>query len=87
MLGECPVFKKEVFGSWFIPRDVLNENLESKVLEVFSKAGCEILSCDVEGCYRLTNNDRDIVIFLRRKDCDQVLPVKWDLREEVIPYL
>ena len=27
-----------------IPRDVSNENLESKVLEFFSKVGCEILS-------------------------------------------
>ena len=76
-----PKLEVEWNGSWFIPCDVLNENLESKVLEVFSKASCEILSRDVEGCHRLTNNDRDIVIFLRRKDCDQVLPVKWDLRE------
>ena len=27
----------------------------------------------------LTNNDRVIVKFLQRKDCDQVLPVKKDL--------
>ena len=75
-----------------IPRDVSNENLESKVLEVFSKVGCEILSRDIEKYHRLANNDRVIVKFLRRKDCDQVLSVKRDLRkvklkDEVIPYL
>ena len=40
-----------------IPRDVLNENLESKVLKVFSKVGCEILSRDIEACHCLMNND------------------------------
>ena len=64
-----------------IPRDVSNENLESKVLEVFSKVGCEILSRDIEACHRLANNDRVIVKFLRRKDCDQVMSVKRDLRK------
>ena len=64
-----------------IPRDVSNENLESKVLGVFRKAGCKILSRDIEACHRLTNNDRVIVKFLRRKDCDQVLSVKRDLRK------
>ena len=62
-----------------IPRDVSNENLESKVLEVFSKVGCEILSCDIETCHLLSNNDRVIVKFLRIKDCDQVMSVKRDL--------
>ena len=64
-----------------IPRDVSNENLESKVLEVFSKVGCEILSRVIEACHRLTNNDRVIVKFLQRKDCDQVMSVKRDLRK------
>ena len=64
-----------------IPRDVSNENLESKVLEVFSKVGCEILSRDIEACHPLTNNDRVIVKFLRRKGCNQVLSVKRDLRK------
>ena len=46
-----------------------------------SKVGCEILSRDIEACHRLTNNERFIVKFLRRKDCDQVLSVKRDLRK------
>ena len=49
-----------------IPRDVSNENLESKVPEVFSKVGCEILSRDIEACHCLTNNDRVIVKFASR---------------------
>ena len=49
-----------------IPCDVSNENLESKVLEVFSKVGCEILSRDIEACHCLTNNDRVIVKFASR---------------------
>ena len=70
-----------MFGSCSIPRDVSNENLESKVLKVFSKVGWEILSRDIEACHRLTNNDRVTVKFLRRKDCNQVLSVKSDIRK------
>ena len=40
--------KRECLEVASIPRDVSNENLESKVLEVFSKVGCEILSRDSE---------------------------------------
>ena len=61
-----------------IHRDVSNENLESKVLDVFSKVGCEMLSRNIVACHRLTNNDRIIVKFLRRKDCGQVLYFKRD---------
>ena len=64
-----------------IPRDISNDNLESKVFEVFSKSGSEMLSRDIEACNRLTNNDRVIVKFLRRKDCNQVLSVKRDLQK------
>ena len=64
-----------------ISRDVANANLEPKVFEVLSKAGCEILSRDIEACHRLTNNDKIIVQFLRRKNCDQVLSVKKDLQK------
>ena len=49
--------------------------------EVFSKVGCEILSCDIETCHLLSNNDRATVKFLRRKDCDQVMSVKRDVRK------
>ena len=64
-----------------IPRDVSNDNLESKVFEGFSKVGSEMLSRDIGACHRLTKNDRVIVKFLRRKDCDQVLSAKRDLQK------
>ena len=73
--------KRECLEVASIPRDVSNENLESKVLEVFSKVGCEILSRDSEACHCLTNNDKVIAKFLRKKDCDQVSSVKRDLRK------
>ena len=73
--------RKECLNVAGIPHDISNENLEPKVLEVFNKVGCEILSRDVEAYHRLTNNCRVIVKFLRRKDCDQVLSVKRDLRK------
>ena len=48
----------------------------SKVLEVFNKVGCKIPSRDIEACHRLTNsNDRIIVTFMQRKDCNMVMPV------------
>ena len=68
----------EVVG---IPCDVSNKNLESKVLKFFSKVGCEILSCNIEACHGLRNNDRIIVKFLQRKYCDQVMSVKRDLQK------
>ena len=55
MQSKCPVFKKGVFGNCG------HSSLESKVVEVFSKVGCEILSRNIEACHRLTNNDRIIV--------------------------
>ena len=66
-----------------ISRDVSNENSESesKKLKVFSKVGCEVFTRDIEACHRLMNNDKVIVKFLRRKDCDQVMSVKRDIRK------
>ena len=73
--------KRECFEVVGIPRDVSSENLESKVLEVFSKVDCEILSRDIEVCHRLTNNNRVIAKFLERKDWGQVMSVKRDLQK------
>lgn len=65
-----------------IPCDVSNKDLDSKVLEVSNKVGCEIPSHDIGTCHRLKNSrDRIIVKFLPRKDCNQVMPVKRELRK------
>ena len=79
--GNAQYLTRECLEVAGIPCDVSNKNLESEVLEVFSKVGCEVLSRDIEACHRLTNNDRVIVKFLRRKECDQVLPIKRGLRK------
>ena len=55
----------EVVG---IPVDFANEDLTSKMLEVFNNVSCEILSRDIESCHCLKNiNDRMIVKLLQRK--------------------
>ena len=73
--------KREYLEVVGIPHDVSNENLESKVLKFFTKVGCDILSCNIEACQGLRNNDRIIIKFLQRKDCDQVMSVKRDLQK------
>ena len=60
-----------------IPRSVDYNSLEEKVIQSFEKVGCNIDSSNIEGCYCITEgNDRVIVEFSRRKDCQQVLSVK-----------
>ena len=81
MLRNAQYSRRECLEVAGIPRDVSNEDLESKVLKVFSKVGCVIFSRDIEACYCLTNNHKIIVKFLRRKDCDQVMSVKRGLRK------
>ena len=52
------------------------------VIQVFEKVGCSIDSSNIEACYRMTKkNDRVIVKFSRRKDCQRVLSVKKNLQK------
>ena len=56
--------------------------LEKKIIQVFEKVGCNIGSNNIEACHRITkNNDRGIVKFSRRKDCQLVLSVKNNLQK------
>ena len=58
--------------------DVLEEN----VLSVFKKLGCSIPPNRTQACHRVSKNSATVIIrFSRRKDCQQVLPVKKDLRK------
>ena len=61
-----------------MPREFLDDNsLEEKTIQVFEKVGCNI-----EACHRITKrNDRVIVKSSRRKDYQQVLSVKKNLRK------
>ena len=58
-------------------------SLEEKVIQVFEKVGCKIDSSNIEACCDLITkrNDRVIVMFSRRKDCQQVLSVKKNLQK------
>ena len=65
-----------------IPRSVDDNILEEKVIQVFKKFGCNIDSSYIEACHRITKkNDRVIVKFSGRKDCQRVLSIKKNLQK------
>ena len=69
----------EVVG---IPCSLDDNILEEKVIQVFEKVGCSIDSSNIEACHGITKkNDRVIVKFSRRKDCQRVLSFKKNLQK------
>ena len=74
--------KRESLEVVRIPRQVDDNQLETKVFSIFEKVGCKIDPGFIDGCHRLgENNDRVIIKFARRKDCKQVFQVKKDLKD------
>ena len=64
-----------------IPSSIEHDQLEDKVVEIFSKVGCNIKKEYFEACHQIgKNNDRVIIKFSKRKECLQVLSVKKDLK-------
>ena len=64
-----------------IPNSVKNNELEERVLTVFQKIGCELSPRDFEACHRLRKNSHRVIVkFSRRKDCEQIMPVKKDVK-------
>ena len=60
-----------------IPRQVDDNQLETKVLWFFEKVGCKIDSGFIDDCHRLGKNNEGVILkFARRKDCKQVVQVK-----------
>ena len=66
-----------------IPHEILDNNLEDKVIDIYKDAGIEIGHMDIEGCHRLPlsrNNaggtKRVIVKFVNRKHSEDVLRLK-----------
>ena len=60
-----------------IPRQVDDNQLETKVLWFFEKVGCKIDSGFIDACHRLGKNNEGVILkFARRKDCKQVVQVK-----------
>ena len=61
---------------------VSDGDLEEKVLRVFEKVGCPVEGNNIEACHQISKkNERIIVKFSRRKDCQNVLNAKKELRK------
>ena len=64
-----------------IPSTVSDNNLENKILKIFDKLGVPINPNNIEACHRIKKgSDRTIVKFNKRKDCQQIMRVKKDLK-------
>ena len=64
-----------------IPSSVSDKELEEKVVKVFDKLGCNVKENCIEACHRIKKgSDKTIVKFSKRKDCQQIMSVKKDLR-------
>ena len=65
-----------------IPKNVKYEELESKVIDIFSALNISITSKDVEHCHSLGKDGKSTVVrFVNRKHCYQALNTKIDLRK------
>ena len=67
-----------------VPRSVSDGDLKEKILQIFEKLGCPIEGNNIEACQRTSKkkkNERIIVKFSRRKDCQNVLNAKKELRK------
>ena len=65
-----------------IPSTVAQDELEGKVVDILNKVGSIVDNDKIEACHRISrNNDRVIIKFSRRKNCQHVLSVKRDLKK------
>ena len=65
-----------------VPPSVSDSHLEEKALKIFEKVGCPIEGNIIEACHRISKrNEKVIVKFSRRKDCQNVLNAKKELRK------
>ena len=73
--------RRECLEVVHIPKEVEQKDMEGKVLPVLEKVGCKIDPDNIEDCHRLSKKTDNVMIkFSKRKDCQHVLRVKWDLR-------
>ena len=64
-----------------ITSSIADDQLENTVCKVLPHIGANITDGKIESCHRLNKStDRTIVKFLRRKDYDQVMRVKSELK-------
>ena len=65
-----------------IPKTVKDEELESKVIDVFSALNISITSQNVEDCHHFGKDGKNTIVrFINRKHCYQALNRKMDLRK------
>ena len=65
-----------------LPSSIADDQLENTVCRVLLDIGANITNEKIESCNRLNKNtDRTIVKFSRRKNCDQVIRVKGELKK------
>ena len=64
-----------------IPSGMETDALEKKVVAIFEKLGCIILTEHIETCHRITKKNPTVIVqFSRRKNCQQVWDVKRHLQ-------
>ena len=74
--------KRECLGIIVIPIEVEADVLKERVVNIFEKIGCNIPSNHIEACHRASKKSATVIVkFLRRKDCQQFLAGKKDLRK------
>ena len=70
---ECPIE---------LPSSVADDQLENTACRVLKHIGVNITDKNIKSCHQLNKNaDRAIVKILRRKDCDQVMRVKSEIKK------
>ena len=82
MLKKCPVLSNEYLKVVRLPSTIADDQLENTVGRVLQYIGANITDEKTESCHWLNQvTDRTIVKFLTRKDCDQVMRVKSELKK------
>ena len=61
-----------------MPANVTDDELEGKVIDIFSCLGIEVKGSDIEDCHRLGYTNPKNTRFINRKFCYQALDKKWN---------
>ena len=62
-------------------KSLTNDKSETKVCQIFQSLNCNVDKEYLDACHWLKDNERVIVKFCRRKDCEKVLSAKSDLQK------
>ena len=80
MLSECPYSRRQCLEIAGIGTSILQESLEEKIFQIFEATGASVDKNDIDDCHRFRDKELTVVKFLQRKDFQQVLRCKKDLR-------